>query len=80
MNNEPTSNYITNYNGQQLTVDCQQTGATFTHSGASAYYSGNMWDYVHHAGKEGYLIGYLVATPRQPDWQNYVGLPLWKCG
>ena len=80
VNNEPTDNYITNYNGQQLTVDCQQQGATFTHSNATGYFSGNMWDYVHYAGKEGYLIGYLVYTPRQPDWQNYVGLPLWKCG
>jgi hypothetical protein len=80
VNNEPTSNIITNYNGQQLTVDCQQTGATFTHSNASAYYSGNMWDYIHYGGKEGYIIGYLVATPRQPDWQNYVGPQLWKCG
>ncbi len=79
VNNETTSNYITNYNGRQLQVDCQKTGATFTHSGASAYYSGNMWDYVHYAGKQGYLIGYLVATPRQPDWQNYAGLPLWEC-
>lgn len=79
VNNEPTNNYITNYNGQQLQVDCQETGVTFTHSGASAYFSGNMWDYIHYGGKQGYIIGYLVKTPRQPDWQKFAGLPLWEC-
>ncbi len=79
VNNEKTNVTITNYNGQSLQVDCQKTGATFTHTGGDPYYSGNMWDYVHYQGKQGFIIGYLIATPLQPGWQKYNGLPLWEC-
>jgi hypothetical protein len=73
------SNYITNYNGKSLTVDCQKIGGHYAHSNGDPYYAGSLWDYIHYGGKQGYIIGYLVATPRQPDWQNYNGLPLWEC-
>jgi hypothetical protein len=74
-----TSNVITNYNDKSLTVDCQKIGGHFAHSNGDPYYAGSLWDYVHYGTKQGYLIGYLVKTPRQPDWQNYAGLPLWEC-
>lgn len=77
--NDQSTTYITNYNGQQLQVDCQKIGGHFAHSNGDPYYAGSLWDYVHYAGKQGYLIGYLVATPKQPGWQNYAGLPLWEC-
>jgi hypothetical protein len=73
------SNWITNYNGNNLLVDCQLLGGKYAHSGNDPYYSGALWDYIHYQGKQGYIIGYLVATPRQPDWQSYNGLPLWEC-
>jgi len=74
-----TNGTITNYNGQSVTVDCQVKGAYYSHGGgAGAYYNGDMWDYMEH-GAQGFIIGYLLATPRQPDWQNYAGLPLWQC-
>jgi hypothetical protein len=77
--NDNTNVYITNYNGQSLTVDCQKIGGHFAHSNGLPYYQGSLWDYIHYGGKQGYIIGYLVATPRQPDWQKYNGLPLWEC-
>jgi hypothetical protein len=77
--NDNSNLTITNYNGQNLLVDCQKIGGYFAHQNGDPYYAGNLWDYIHYQGKEGYLIGYLVATPRQPDWQNYNGLPLWEC-
>ncbi|GLY73816.1 fibronectin type III domain-containing protein [Actinoallomurus iriomotensis] len=77
--NDDTNVYITDYNGQNLLVDCQKIGGHFAHSNGDPYYAGNLWDYIHYQGKEGYIIGYLVATPKQPDWQNYNGLPLWEC-
>jgi hypothetical protein len=74
-----TNGNISNYNGQSVTVDCQVKGDYYTHgNGASAYYNGDMWDYIEH-GSQGFIIGYLLATPRQPDWQDYAGLPLWQC-
>jgi hypothetical protein len=74
------SNSITNYNNKNLVVDCQKKGGYYKHPTATgSYYSGDMWDYIHYGGKQGYLIGYLVKTPRQPDWQQYAGLPLWEC-
>jgi hypothetical protein len=77
--NDSTNVSITNYNGQNLLVDCQKIGGHYAHSGNDPYYSGSLWDYIHYQGKQGYIIGYLVATPRQPDWQQYNGLPLWEC-
>jgi hypothetical protein len=77
--NDKTTVTITNYNGQNLLVDCQKIGGYYAHSNGKPYFAGKLWDYIHYQGKQGYLIGYLVATPRQPDWQNYNGLPLWEC-
>ena len=77
--NDGTRVYITNYNGKSLQVDCQKIGGHYAHSNGDPYYAGSLWDYIHYGGKEGYTIGYLVATPRQPDWQSYNGLPLWEC-
>jgi hypothetical protein len=78
-NDGDKSNWITDYNTKNLVVDCQKLGDYYEHSGNDPYYAGKMWDYIHYQGKQGYMIGYLVATPRQPDWQNYAGLPLWEC-
>ncbi|WP_433187699.1 fibronectin type III domain-containing protein [Actinoallomurus sp. CA-150999] len=78
-NDSDQSNWITGFNGQSITVDCQKIGGQFTHSNGKAYFSGKLWDYIHYGGHQGYIIGYLVTTPRQPDWQNYNGLPLWEC-
>ncbi|WP_345438179.1 hypothetical protein [Actinoallomurus vinaceus] len=74
------SNSITNYNDQSVTVDCQKIGGHYQHpTSKDPYYSGSLWDYIHYGGHQGYIIGYLINTPRQPDWQNYNGLPLWEC-
>ncbi|MCW2859148.1 MAG: hypothetical protein JWP48_856 [Actinoallomurus sp.] len=73
------SNWITNYNGDSLQVDCQMIGGHFAHKNGKPYFAGSLWDYIHYGSKQGYIIGYLVLTPRQKDWQNYAGLPLWKC-
>jgi hypothetical protein len=77
--NDDSQVTITNYNGQNLLVDCQKVGGSYSHTGGDPYYSGSLWDYIHYGGKSGYIIGYLVATPRQPNWQSYNGLPLWQC-
>jgi hypothetical protein len=77
--NDDSQVTITNYNGQNLLVDCQLIGGSYSHSGGDPYYSGSLWDFIHYQGKSGYIIGYLVATPRQPNWQSYNGLPLWEC-
>lgn len=73
------TNYITNYNGKSLTVDCQKIGGYYAHTNKDPNFAGSLWDYIHYGGKQGYTIGYLVKTPRQPDWQKYNGLPLWEC-
>ena len=70
---------ITNYNGKNLLVDCQEIGGHYAHPNGDPDYAGSLWDYVHYQGKAGYLIGYLVKTPRQPNWQELAGLPLWEC-
>jgi hypothetical protein len=77
--NDDSQVTITNYNGDNLLVDCQKIGGSYAHSGGDPYYSGSLWDYIHYQGKSGYIIGYLVATPQQPNWQSYNGLPLWEC-
>lgn len=71
---------ITSYNGVSLPVSCQVQGAYYTHGGsAGPDYNGNMWDYITYSGHTGFIIGYLVNT-RWPNWQSYIGLPLWQCG
>jgi hypothetical protein len=77
--NDDSQVTITNYNKKNLVVDCQKIGGHYAHSNGDPYYAGNLWDFVHYQGKSGYLIGYLVATPKQPNWQEYNGLPLWEC-
>lgn len=78
--NANTTGSITSYNKQSIQVDCQKKGGYYKHPTAtSPYFSGDLWDYIHYGGKQGYLIGYEVLTPRQKDWQNYAGLPLWQC-
>jgi hypothetical protein len=80
VNDSDTSNWITNYNDKSLTVDCQKIGGHYQHpTSKDPYYSGSLWDYIHYGGHTGYIIGYLVKTPRQPNWQQYNGLPLWEC-
>jgi hypothetical protein len=79
-NNDNSKVSITGYNKKSLQVDCQKIGGYYKHPTATdPYFSGSLWDYIHYQGKQGYLIGYLVATPRQKDWQKYNGLPLWEC-
>jgi hypothetical protein len=73
------TNWITNYNGDSLQVDCQKIGGYLAHSNGDPDFAGSLWDYIHYGSKQGYIIGYLVKTPRQPNWQNYNGLPLWEC-
>jgi hypothetical protein len=77
--NDDSQVTITNYNDKNLLVDCQKIGGHYAHANGDSYYAGNLWDFVHYQGKSGYLIGYLVATPKQPNWQDYNGLPLWEC-
>jgi hypothetical protein len=79
LNDGDHTNWITNYNGNNLQVDCQLIGGYYAHPNGDPYFAGSLWDYIHYQGKQGYLSGYLVKTPRQPDWQQYAGLPLWQC-
>ncbi len=76
----PNEQLITNYNGQCLQVDCQMIGANFTHTGGDPHYSGDLWDYVHYQGKDGFIIGYLMRdTAAAGLAAATLACRLWEC-
>ncbi|MBC6459500.1 fibronectin type III domain-containing protein [Actinomadura sp. HBU206391] len=64
-------------NGVMVTVHCQKRGA-FYDRGLGAGFRGDLYDYVEYGEVRGYMIGYLLTTPRDP-WTEFAGLPLWQC-
>ncbi|MFA1538992.1 fibronectin type III domain-containing protein [Actinomadura monticuli] len=68
---------MTDNNGENVTVNCQETGASFTHPNDSSL-SGNMYTNITWKGNRGYVVAYLVSTPG--NWKSFSGLPIWKCG
>ncbi|MGI8329733.1 hypothetical protein ACRYCC_07185 [Actinomadura scrupuli] len=64
-------------NGHTLTVNCQKMGAYFDR-GVGDNFKGSLYDHISYNGFSGYMVGYLVATPKNP-WQEYAGPPLWVC-
>ncbi|GAA2106889.1 fibronectin type III domain-containing protein [Actinomadura alba] len=63
-------------NGKTLIVHCQIMGKYYDRGVPGL--AGSLYDYVEYGGKRGYMIGYLVDTPRDP-WYEFAGLPLWQC-
>ncbi|SEG05623.1 Streptogramin lyase [Thermomonospora echinospora] len=65
-------------NGHTLVVHCQKKGAYYANDNGKPYFAGDLYDLVEYEGKRGYMIGYLVSTPKEP-WQEYAGPSLWEC-